>query len=169
MFRFAKLALPVILSLVSGLVLAGGPDCHKAGTASNVAHAGKKSNMSAEDCKKAMAEMKGRGRIGLTLYHSEDGVRAVTKVHPGSPAEKAGFREGDVLLALNGVTLNEANEDKIHSIRKGLKPGDTVTYNVKRGDREESISAVLAPMPDDVYTAMVNEHMKEHADLASAK
>lgn len=168
MCRFAKFALPFVLFLVSSLLLAGGPDCHKGTTASNVAHA-KKCNMSAEDCQKMMAEVKNRGWLGLELDENEAGALVITKVVPSSPAAKADFRKGDVLLALNGVTLDEANEEKIVAIRKGLKPGDPVSYNVRRGDDELNIAAVLATIPEDVYTTMVSEHMKEHVDVASAK
>lgn len=165
MCRFTKLVLPFVLFLVSSVLLAGGPDCQKAAGAANTAH--KKCNMSEQDCEKMMAEAKNRGWLGLQLNENEDGALVVEKVVPSSPAEKAGYKAGDVLLAINGVTLTESNEDKINSIRKGLKPGDTVTYNVRRGDRDENISTVLGKMPQDVYTAMVAEHMKEHTEVAS--
>ena len=123
--------------------------------------------LTAADCQKMMAEAKSRGWLGLQLDEKENGELVVQKVFPGSGAEKAGYREGDVLLAFNGVTLNEANEDKIKAMRKDLKPGDTITYNVRRGDREMNLTGLLGKMPEDVYTAMVTEHMKEHTDIAS--
>ena len=168
MCRIAKLLLPFVLLVISSLVLAGGPDCHKAGTAASAAHV-KKCGMSAADCKRELAEARSRGWLGLQLGQGEDGSLTITKVVPQSPAERAGFREGDVLLALNGVTMSEENHEKLYAMKKNLKPGDSVTYDVRRDDRAQTISAVLDTMPDDVYTAMVNEHMKEHAEVASAK
>lgn len=168
MCRVMRYALPFVLFAATTLLLAGGPDCHKAEGAANVAHE-KKCSMSAADCQKEMAEARSRGWLGLQLDQGEDGALTITKVYSGSPASKAGFREGDVLLALNGVTLGEENKEKLYALKKNLKPGDSVTYNVHRSDGDRSISAVLGRMPDDVYTAMVSEHMKEHADVASAK
>ena len=124
--------------------------------------------MSKEDCQKMMTEAKTRGWLGLELDQTEpDGDLTITKVIPGSPASKAGFREGDVLLSLNGVTFGEENEKKIAAIRKSQKPGDSVTYNVRRNGSEQNLTAQLGTMPDEIYTAMVNEHMKEHTEVAS--
>jgi S1-C subfamily serine protease len=163
MNRILKGALPVALALVTTAALAGGAECHKADVA-KAEH--KKCNMSAEACKKEMAEAKTRGWIGLELDESEAGM-VVTAVVPDSPAQAAGFQKGDVLLALNGVTLNEANQEKVQAIRKNLHPGDSVTYTVKRGDGEARVSPKLAPWPEKVYQAMVEEHMKQHTDIAA--
>ncbi len=167
MCRIAKLFLPFVLFVVSSLVLAGGADCHKAEKASNTAHAGKKCSMSTEDCKREIAEAKNRGWLGLKLEQGEGGSLTILEVVPQSPAEKAGFREGDVLLALNGVTMSEENHEKLYAMRKKSRPGDSVTYSVRRGERDESISAVLGTMPADVYTAYSGEHMKEHVAAAA--
>ena len=74
---------------------------------------------------------------------------------------------GDVLLALNGVTFSEQNDEKVMSIRKTQKPGDPVTYNVLRNGASQNITAQLGTMPDEIYTAMLSEHMKEHTEVAS--
>lgn len=167
MNRILKSALPVALSLVATAVLAGGPECHKdAAKASNTA---KHCTMSAEECKKGMAEAKNRGWLGIEGDAAEDGSWLISKVVPGSPAEAAGFHAGDVLYAMNGVTINEGNEAKLMAMRKELKPGSAVTYTVKRGAAETRLSATLGTMPEKVYQQMVAEHMKEHEAIASNK
>ena len=166
MNRILRSALPVALALATSAALAGGPECHKAESA-NVAKT-KHCTMSADECKKEMAQAKTRGWLGIDADVTEEGAWLVKSVVPGSPAATAGFQAGDVLYALNGVTINEANHDKIKAIKKDLKPGSSVTYTVKRGDKETRLAATLGTMPDSVYQAMVAEHMKEdHKDVAS--
>ena len=163
------LALPVTLALGGTAALAGGAECAKAAAAANVAQQEhKKCSMSKEDCQKMMAEAKTRGWLGLELDQKDaEGAITITKVVPGSPAAKAGFQVGDVLLSLNGVSFSENNEQKIMAIRKSQKPGDSVTYNVRRNGADQNVTARLGTMPDEIYTAMVNEHMKEHTEVAS--
>ena len=165
MKRLAQIALPVAALLIAGSALAGGKECEKAQGAKNVAHA--KCTMSAEECKKMMAESRSHGWIGLQVDQSDEGVLTVKSVYTGSPAEAAGFKAGDVLVALNGIELKEANHDKIKAAKSGLWPGSTVSYTIRRAGSEQTIAAKLVPMPDQVYTAMVEEHMKEHEAVAS--
>src|SRR5262245_17827790 len=131
MNRIVKSALPLALSLVATAALAGGAECHKAEQA-NMAK--KHCTMSAEECKKEMAQAKTRGWLGIDGDVAEGGGWLVNSVVPGSPAEAAGIKTGDVLYALNGVTINDANYEKITAIRKDLKPGSQATYTVKRGE-----------------------------------
>jgi len=165
MKRLAKVALPVAALLLAGSAFAGGKGCEKAEGTKNVAHA--KCTAAAEECRKMMAESRSRGWIGLKIDQSEDGVLTVLSVHAGSPAQAAGFEAGDVLVAMNGIALDEGNHGKLEAAKSGLRIGDTVTYTIRRAGAERSIAARLAPMPDEVYTAMVDEHMKEHAAVAS--
>lgn len=163
------LVIPVALVLSAGLLLAGGPNCgDKAAAAVNTAHAHKKCTMDKGDCMKMMAEAKSRGWMGIELEESDsDGTWSITKVVTGSPASAAGFREGDVLLALNGVTLTPENHEKLAAIKKTMKAGDRVTYNVRRGGSEQNIAVTLGTMPDEVYSAWTKDHLKEHAEVAS--
>ena len=163
---FALLA--VILTIAPAL--AGGPECQKADAAKNVAHAHKKCDMSTADCKSAMEQAKNSGWLGLKIEPAEnDGALVISEVVAGSPAEKAGFQAGDVLLAVNGVTYGDENKDKLKAMKKTLKPGTTASYNVQRGSKQQTLTATLGTMPEEVYTAWVSEHMKEHTEVASAK
>ena len=96
------------------------------------------------------------------------GALTILKVVPGSPAESAGLQAGDVLYALNGVEINDKNEDALSKARKEWKPGQTVNYTVKRDGRSKDISLTLAAMPADVLARFVGEHMLEHASTAVA-
>jgi S1-C subfamily serine protease len=165
MKRVAQIAVPVAALLLAGSAWAGGKECEKAEGAKHVAHA--KCSASASECKQMMAESRSRGWIGLQVDQSDDGVLTVKSVYEGSPAEQAGFKAGDVLVTMNGIALEKAQHDKLKAAKAGLKPGDTITYTIRRSGAEQTLAARLAPMPDPVYTAMVEEHMKEHSTVAS--
>jgi hypothetical protein len=69
-----------------------------------------------------LAENKG------ALLYSESGN---TAVKPGSPAQKAGMKEGDILLELNYLEIN--SENRPEEIIRGQLPGDELPAKVKRG------------------------------------
>lgn len=166
MHRPFTLAIPVALALLALPALAGGPDCQKAQGAADVAHE-KHCTMSAEECQRMMSEARNQGWLGIELDQNDSGALVISKVVPSSPAAAAGFQKGDVLVSLNGVPFGAEGAKKLYEIKKNLKPGDAVTYVVNRGGADQKVGATLGRMPDGVYTAMVNEHMKEHTEIAA--
>jgi hypothetical protein len=69
----------------------------------------------------------------------------VESVEPGSPAEKAGLRRGDVLLSLGGRELSDA----VIALNDILRPGARVPVRYKRGTETRSISVLIEPRPAD--------------------
>jgi C-terminal processing protease CtpA/Prc len=161
------LVAPLAMFALANAALAGGPDCEK--NAKNAAYMSSHKGCTAtkEECLKHMAEAKNHGWLGIKYDNTEDGTTVVQDVVKGSPAEKAGFKSGDVLYALNGIPMNEANADRVKATWKTLQPGSTVSYTVKRAGASKDLTATLGKMPDEVYEAMVAEHMKEHVAVAS--
>ena len=96
-----------------------------------------------------------------------DGGYYVTRVVPESPAQKAGLQPGDILTALNGVRLIKANDVALSKVRKEWKPGQAVTYTVKRQGQDRDITLTLAPMPVDVMAKWIGDHMMEHVAAAN--
>jgi hypothetical protein len=65
----------------------------------------------------------------------------VAGVTPGSPAEKAGVKEGDVLLRVAGQDV--ANLAGFSAILRGLSPGQTVPVVLSRGGAEQQLSVTV--------------------------
>ena len=62
-------------------------------------------------------------------------------VTPGSPAEKAGLREGDVLLKLGDAEVTDLRA--FSEALKQLAPGQTVAATVRRGDEEMVVEVTV--------------------------
>ena len=74
---------------------------------------------------------------GAYLYSSS----AYTAVLSGSPADKAGLKDKDIVTAINGVKVGAAGS--ISSIVGEYKPGDTVQFTVVRGGDEVAVNVTL--------------------------
>ena len=68
---------------------------------------------------------------------------------------------------MNGIEMNDANAGRIKAAWKPLLPGSAVAYTVKRGGAAEDLKVTLGKMPEDVYEAMVDNHMTDHVEVAS--
>lgn len=77
----------------------------------------------------------GDGRPGVLL----SGVR------PGSPAEKAGLRRGDLLVELAGTPIRDIN-DLMFVLRKA-KPGEKATAAVDRGGERVTVEVTFGGRP----------------------
>jgi Do/DeqQ family serine protease len=94
-----------------------------------------------------------RGQLGLSVYAVTPEVARplglskatgglVAQVIPGSPAAKAGLREGDVVTAIEGHRIG-SNTDLRDAIGL-LRVGDPVTIDLLRDGRRERRHAILA-------------------------
>lgn len=86
--------------------------------------------------------LKSSPRIGFVSTGTKDGAR-VTKVEPGSAAEKAGLKVDDLVYRLDGKpVLSYLDMEPI----KGRKDADdSVTMGIKRGDQTLELKAKLMP------------------------
>jgi thiol-disulfide isomerase/thioredoxin len=100
-----------------------------------------------------------RAWLGLELAVDGNGVVA-RRVSRGSPAESAGVRAGDVIVALDGRPMASPRE-----VIEGVAaagPGVSVTLTIRRGGVVSTRSAVLASHPGDEGVLRL-----EHVGLAA--
>lgn len=83
-------------------------------------------------------------KAGLTFIRSEDGEFEVFFVAPGTPAAKAGFRQGDTVKSINGIHIQCIGG--LSAIRKMLKedPGTEYAFIVNRNGKEKRLNLKLA-------------------------
>ena len=102
-----------------------------------------------------------RGRIGVAIQdltpdladamktsHTTGAV--IAKVESGSPAERAGLRNGDLVLALNGTAVNSGTQ--LRNLIGLARIGDEVTLTVDRRGSEYSIAVRIDPASSTAAT-----------------
>jgi predicted metalloprotease with PDZ domain len=74
----------------------------------------------------------------------------IASVIPGSPAERAGLRAGDAIVAVNG---DAAAAVRIQHLGARLAPGDSVRLVIERNGATRRVVAVADPRPQQVPPA----------------
>jgi C-terminal processing protease CtpA/Prc len=129
-----------------------------------------KCTASAQDCLNKMnSKMQAKGWLGIETATTDSGHWEVAEVFPGSPAEKAGFKKGDVLLAVNGVEMSKENKEAYKKAAHKLSPGSEAHYVVKRQGGKVKLTAELESVPREVQAKWVGDHMIEsHVEVQVA-
>ncbi|MGB9724065.1 MAG: S1C family serine protease [Chloroflexia bacterium] len=70
----------------------------------------------------------------------------VERVLPDTPAEEAGLRPGDVIVAVNGERITP--ERSLADLLARYRPGDTVTLTVRRDNERLEIQVRLGEHPE---------------------
>jgi Do/DeqQ family serine protease len=107
-----------------------------------------------------------RGHLGVVVQpvtkdiaaslklNSANGV-IVSQVQPGSAAERAGLKRGDVILALTGNVVSDANS--FRNEIAGTPPGRTVTLRIWREGSEQELRATLGEFVPEERSAKRTE------------
>lgn len=69
----------------------------------------------------------------------------IAGVMRGSPADKAGIKPGDVLLAIGERTVTDAQE--MLSRIASLEPGQNIPFRIRRGSQETTVTVAIGKRP----------------------
>lgn len=94
--------------------------------------------------------------IGITVQHPDEFTVAVTDVISGSPAERAGIKPGDLIVAVDGIRVADVGYEKaVNAIRGG--EGTSVSITVERGGEELTLTAVRETIIEELVSYSIDE------------
>lgn len=73
------------------------------------------------------------------------GPKGESGIISNSPAEKAGFKEGDIILEINGIKINE--ENYLGDVILKFNVGDEISVKILRNAQEKILKVVLGERP----------------------
>jgi serine protease Do len=85
--------------------------------------------------------------IASTLGLPKDKGEIVNRVEPGSPGEKAGLKQGDVIVAVNGQEVNP--EQTLPYLVANVPPGGTAKMNIIRDGKPMTVTAIVGNRPSE--------------------
>jgi Do/DeqQ family serine protease len=119
-----------------------------------------------------------RGVLGVNIYNvtpdiakefglTESSGALVAGVAPGSAAERAGVKTGDIITSINGTTMKDASE--LRNTIGMLRIGDKVEIGLLRDGKSRKVTALIAER-GDLETANAADIAKglEGAELGDA-
>ncbi len=97
------------------------------------------------------------GGIGARV-HQRNNLMMVTEAYQGFPAYKAGLQPGDILLEINGQTLEGRSEDEVRTFLQG-QPGTTINVLIERDGRQsnKSLEREVIRIPNIPHYSMLDE------------
>jgi Do/DeqQ family serine protease len=94
-------------------------------------------------------------RLAKYLNMHEAGGILVTSVEQKSPAEKAGIREGDLLISMASRKVPSA--ETFAAIMKGISAGQTVEAVISRNKKERTVTVVTSVFPKELAMDLADE------------
>jgi carboxyl-terminal processing protease len=106
--------------------------------------------------------------VGIGIYLNQDPKTKdiiITGTIPGSPAEKAGFKAGDIITAVNGTSVVGKNLDAVHSLVDG-PAGTSVSLTVKRPSTNQTLTIKVTREQITVQNVIMHYISQDHiADI----
>ena len=75
----------------------------------------------------------------------DDGAARFGEVRQGTPADEAGLRAGDQVVAVDGEPIDSG--DELRATIDSHQPGDKITVTIRRDGREREVEVTLGARP----------------------
>jgi serine protease Do len=85
--------------------------------------------------------------MALALGDKAPSGAVVAEVAPGSPADRAGLKRGDIVVSLDGAPVLDASSFRLHLAEKA--PGTKAQLGVMRAGRPVDLTAALGELRED--------------------
>lgn len=103
-----------------------------------------------------------RGRIGVQIQDVNQALAnsfglpkpegaLISAVEPGSPADKAGLKSGDVVLGVNGKQINQLSE--LSGAIAATRPGSNATLQIWRAGKSQDIDVKVGELKEQKVAA----------------
>lgn len=109
--------------------------------------------------------------VGMRLEGDEDAI-FVRHLTAGGPAEKAGIKIGDRVVATEGVAIRSVYQAVLPSLHK--QPGDTMRFRIEREGKLQTIEVVLgggvelASAPRQLLSELIQPQLQIGRDPSGA-
>ena len=77
-----------------------------------------------------------------------------------SPADKAGLKEKDVIIALNSMPIEDSNQ--LRNDVSSMRPNDVVVFSIIRNELRQTVSVVLGERPSDNSESRINPETQSY-------
>lgn len=94
--------------------------------------------------------------IGCTVTTTEEGKIKVVSMFDDSPAKKAGLKENDIILAIDGTDYQDKTSNDVAEYVKNSK-NKTITLKIKRNDKEKKIKITRTKIDIPVVSSNLYE------------
>jgi serine protease Do len=105
--------------------------------------------------------------IAKSFGMSEPRGALVAEVHPGSPAEKAGVKREDIIIAYNDTPIHEMNE--LPRLVAATPPGTKTTIKVLRNGKEITLPITVTELKEENLGREPGEQGSEDLDSRLAR
>lgn len=115
-----------------------------------------------------------RGWLGVGIQNLSEGLAEsfqhkgtegalVTQIQNGTPAEKAGIKEGDIIEEFNGEKIHDVNQ--LRNSVAALRPGTRVPVTIIRNGGKEALQVEVGELPENESPVVTKSEAAESLGL----
>ena len=151
--RFLKaVSVASIFAAAAAIAIAQEPKCH----------------VPAQECERQIRQMlSGRRYLGIDIVELKPGL-VIKAVKPESPADRADFKEGDRIVAVNGKSMEKATAKVFKEALAEARQTGRLWIIVLRRGAYKKIEARLEPYPEEYIDKVISGHIAQAHTTATA-